>query len=75
MTYISGSRADQWNQEDRQASVDITDDQAKILNFLDRAVADIERARAINDDIRDEKVMASWVKEIRSFQSEISEGW
>lgn len=75
MTYISGSKADQWNAEDRQASVDLTDDQAKILNFLDRAVADIERARAINDDIRDEKVMASWVKEIRSFQSEISEGW
>lgn len=75
MTYISGERAAQWNAEDGQASVLITSDQAKVLNFLDRAIAEIERARAINDDTTDDKVMASWVQSIRGFQNDMQEGY
>jgi hypothetical protein len=75
MDMNSMDRFSQSAAEDGQRSVVLSGDQAKVLNFLDRAIAEIERARAINDDVTDDKVMASWVQSIRGFQNDIQEGY
>lgn len=68
-------RFDRTIAESAQASAILSNDQASILNYLDRAVSEIERARAFLSDTTDDKVMAQWIESIRGYQRDIKEGY
>ena len=75
MTYISGSRADQWNAEDRQASVMLTHADARLLTGLDEIVTKLQAMREDNCESNRDALLAEMQKMARDMSNNVADGW
>lgn len=75
MVYISGSKADQWNAEDRQASLVLTNSDARLLNGLDEIAAKLQALREDNSDSERDAYLAEIQRMARDMATTINEGW
>lgn len=75
MVYISGSKADQWNAEDRQVSLVLTNSDARLLNGLDEIAAKLQALREDNSDSERDAYLAEIQRMARDMATTINEGW
>jgi hypothetical protein len=73
MVYISG--AQQWNAEDRQASLVLTNSDARLLNGLDEIAAKLQALREDNSDSERDAYLAEIQRMARDMATTINEGW
>lgn len=71
MTYISGSKADQWNAEDRQKSFSPNWQEATILNMADSIIRQIEEMRTFNSDTYNDGYMTDALQALRGLKDNI----
>jgi len=75
MVYISGSRADQWNAEDRQAPVVLSGTDVRLMNGLDEIVKKLQELREDNGDTSRDEQLAELQIMARDMATNIEEGW
>lgn len=75
MVYISGSKAGQWNAEDRQASVVLSGADVRLMNGLDEIVKKLQELREDNSDTSRDEQLSELQIMARDMATNIEEGW